>query len=308
MARPPVPVGELVGRRRRGLGRVVGRRRLVLEGEALDAGVLGVVGHVVGARDLPEPVGQGEQEADRRERDDDGREDHGLRQRVAHRGGVLADERRASGPAADDEVEHGDAVADEHHAEQDAHEAAVEGERGAGGDEADGDEHEGEVGLEGRLDEGGGERGHERDHLSCRRPAASDPRLGCLLGDLAVDAGAEAADDVEHHADDDEVDADVEEERGHEVHLAPRRQGEVDGRRLEDRAAERERRERPSRPRRAGRARRAVRRRRALPRRARSGRRRGSARRARGRRRGRRRSRRRAGCARRRGGRARRRA
>src|SRR6476469_10627601 len=86
-SRAPVAVGELVGRRRRGVGGGVGRRGLVLEREALDAGVLGVVGDVVGGRDLPEPGGQGGQEADGRERDDDGRQDHGLGQRIADRGG-----------------------------------------------------------------------------------------------------------------------------------------------------------------------------------------------------------------------------
>ena len=57
-----------------------------------------------------------------------------------------------------------------------------------------------------------------------------------LVGFLVpVDLGAEAAEDVEHEADDDEVDADVEEQRGADVQVAEQRDGEVEPDGVEDR-------------------------------------------------------------------------
>lgn len=59
----------------------------------------------------------------------------------------------------------------------------------------------------------------------------------CSLG-LPVDLAAERAQDVEHQADDDEIDAGVEEQRRREMHLMEDRQCEVEDGGLQDRAAE----------------------------------------------------------------------
>jgi hypothetical protein len=80
-----------------GTGRVVGGRvgvqifgvrPLVAFGQLTNPAVLGVVLHLVVSAQPPTAVGQGQQERRHPERDDDGGEDHRLRQRVGHRGGV----------------------------------------------------------------------------------------------------------------------------------------------------------------------------------------------------------------------------
>ena len=94
------------------------------------------------------------------------------------------------------------------------------------------DEHAREAALEHGVDAAGEEHGHDHDEderdihqvlTPCRELVSS---RSCLR--LAVDLGTEAAQHVEHEADHDEVDADVEQRRGDEFDVADDRQVDLE--------------------------------------------------------------------------------
>ncbi len=199
--------------------------------------------------ELPAAVGHRQHERGGRQGDHDRGEHHRLRERVGDRlGGALLHDRGRCALAAGDQEGEAHAVAHQQEADQHPGQAALEQQVDPAADQRGGGDHQGQVDVVHRaplsavsvapvapVSPAGGARGaHGRGVV---------PVLGGapVADDLPVDLRAERAEQVQDQADHDQVDPDVEEDRGDQVDLAQQRQRDVDDRALQHRGAEEQR-------------------------------------------------------------------